>query len=475
MKVSLNPDYRIKNERGCSYLIIDNEEQVAIREYPPLIGKVLSSFVGRDFNKTVNDIAAELGVSVNSVEKFTQSLVENENEIKQGDILYPVNTLVLGEFKPNVFFADDFNALLPFKSKRIDTPLSISMMITTKCKTDCMYCYADRNENYTADTQEVLGVIEDANECGVMNFTLSGGDILAHPDWRILVAKANSYNMYSLLSTKIPLSNDDLDFLYKQGITSFQFSIDSLQDEVITQMLKVKAQSYLDSFFGMLSYASEIGIVINIKTVLTKINGDTLHLGAMLQKLSQYSCIKNWNLMPAFFSKFKDVRLYAPNKSLLEEVNQFLVGADNHNIRIDLSNIKRKLEKQRKFSSKKDFLRLNKECLAISYSMVILPNKMVTICEMLFSNEEFYIGNIQEQSIREIWNSKKALEFYNAETGCNSSSPCSNCNDLSQCKTKNSKRTCLVDVINENGTENWDYPDPMCPISKSVSVEKILL
>ena len=67
MNVSLNPQYAIRNEPNCSYIVnksttIDErvEKGFNIAQIPPYVGLILSKFDGRDYSQTVMDIAKEL-------------------------------------------------------------------------------------------------------------------------------------------------------------------------------------------------------------------------------------------------------------------------------------------------------------------------------------------------------------------------------------------------------------------------------
>lgn len=62
------------------------------------------------------------------------------------------------------------------------------------------------------------------------NLALTGGDIFAFPDWKEVIRKVGQYGFTPLLSTKIPLKEDDIYFLKESGIKFLQFSLDSIID-----------------------------------------------------------------------------------------------------------------------------------------------------------------------------------------------------------------------------------------------------
>ena len=100
-------------------------------------------------------------------------------------------------------------------------------------------------------------------------------------------------------------------------------------------------------------------------------------------------------------------------------------------------------------------------CSALNNHMFILPDGKVTICEQLYWNPHFIIGNIKEQTISEIWNSKRALYLANLDRSTiRDNSNCKCCDLFDKCFS--ARNRCWVDIVKAYGWENWDYPDPRC-------------
>lgn len=55
------------------------------------------------------------------------------------------------------------------------------------------------------------------------NLALTGGDIFAFPDWKEVIRKVGQYGFTPLLSTKIPLKEDDIYFLKSLELNSCSF------------------------------------------------------------------------------------------------------------------------------------------------------------------------------------------------------------------------------------------------------------
>ena len=100
-------------------------------------------------------------------------------------------------------------------------------------------------------------------------------------------------------------------------------------------------------------------------------------------------------------------------------------------------------------------------CSANYSHMVILPDGQVTICEQLYWHPQFLIGDLNCQTIREVWNSPRALALATPRrSDFSDRSACKTCRLLDACIEYPNK--CYAEVLKGYGKENGDYPDPRC-------------
>ena len=84
----------------------------------------------------------------------------------------------------------------------------------------------------------------------------------------------------------------------------------------------------------------------------------------------------------------------------------------------------------------------HKYYIANVYSMSINCNGSSTICELMYQNKDFYMGNVTKETIKEVWNSEKALTLYSPKKDSLSNTtdnPCFSCEVFDECKTTNKK------------------------------------
>ena len=104
-------------------------------------------------------------------------------------------------------------------------------------------------------------------------------------------------------------------------------------------------------------------------------------------------------------------------------------------------------------------------CSGLFSSLYILPDGNVTMCEQLYWNKDFIIGNILSNSIMEIWNSEKAKSIYFIkQENIPNDSLCHSCNKFEECRSI--RQVCYREIIRKYGPDKWYYPDANCPFVK---------
>lgn len=239
------------------------------------------------------------------------------------------------------------------------------------------------------------------------------------------------------LSTKTPLNEADVKFLCSIGIKELQFSLDSNSPEILGQLIQVNGK-YFVRVENMFRYCEQYGLHLCIRTVLCSVNSQLDKIKGLLSCLNKFTCIKDWVMTPAFFSEFKkeEYRKYeAPNANLIQ-IQDFIKGITSV-FPIYLSKISQCGYTLKKNPTVSDYVKNNQICYANSYVMSVLASGECTICEMLYENKEYIIGNIKEQSLFDIWNSPKALSLFSPDQNKTSvDSPCHTCMVFEECKRK---------------------------------------
>lgn len=494
MKLSLNPQYGIRNESNCSYLIkidrIDDridkstfESIESVEPLPPLFGYILAQFIGNDVEETIRTISVDLKISADKIRGFVNRLTDNRHafrmKLSSVDVVFPPFTLTSNRSlkKARIVTFQGFHPFDKFIVKRPTFPLFVNLMITSKCQTDCIYCYADRSGKNDIDTETILKTIDEAYREGVMYFNVSGGDIFSIKSWKIILRRLADYGFYPFISTKIPLKETDVCFLKGIGVSSIQFSIDSFLPDEIRKNIRRKG-TYDDDVKNTLTYLQKSKIRLGVRTVITKYNSSLTSIKNTLNILECYQDILDkWDISPAFYSEFRGkYDDYQPEDSDIEVILSFCSSIKT-NVNINKKDLIDKLiYKDVHYINEEQFICRNKRCIANTYSMFIISNGKATLCELMYYNNNFFTGDIQKHSLKEIWNSEISLKLFSPkkeEIFDTYENPCFSCSSFGECKTKNGKSICYVDIIRAYGADRYQYPDPRCP--KAPAHDKNLL
>ncbi len=481
MIITLNPQFAIRNESECSYIVKRNweidatisKDAASVTIIPPAIGYILNSIGLFEYNDSLKKLSKELKVSEQAINNFAQSLLSDETKgLKIGDniIKFPKRLLIKSK---EIIQKDEspVNTSCTLLHLRPQMPITVNVMVTTKCTTNCCYCYAKRHLNYELSTNELVKLIRDCKRENIINLNLTGGDIFARKDWKNILSATMECGFNPFLSTKTPLDEEDIKYLSEKGIHELQFSLDSYKTDILMELIQV-GENYLHKVYTMFHLCDRYKIRLAIRTVLCSINSDIMQLENLYSFLRKFNCIKDWVLTPAFFSEHKKEQYekYNISNEKLIRVKNF-INSQTMPFPVYLSKISECGYELQRFKSTDEYVMKNQSCYANTYSMSILASGECTICEMLYDNKEYLIGDIKENSLHEIWNSNKAISLYapnQDETSPNS--PCHTCNIFDDCKKKLAKKICYVDIAKTNEGTTKDLPDPRCPLAKPINV-----
>jgi len=150
---------------------------------------------------------------------------------------------------------------------------------------------------------------------------------------------------------------------------------------------------------------------------------------------------------------------FKATKKQITELGSFLKGKDAqvpYEIVYD-NNVERKSE----LCSFTDF-KNRSLCSGNLSGMVLLPDGKVTLCEELYWNKDFIIGDLTKNNILEVWQSEKALRLWDLQqSSLSDDNPCKTCQDFTSCRK--GLGVCWKAIIAYYGKDKYLYPDPRCP------------
>ncbi len=477
--IKLNPQYTVRNEKGCSFIVkleeqIDNGTKEISRDVsvvPSVIGFIVAE-IGKDtITASLEKISLSLGIDIAIIKHFVNNLIgkrESKFTYKKQTFIIPPYLLVHSTSKDEreYYFENGFRPFDKFINKRPAVPFNVGFMVTTACSTNCIYCYAKRSHKTSMPLQTIYKIIDECHDIGVSNVALTGGDVFVREDWRELLLHTISKGYRPFLSTKTPLTENDVKYLREIGINKLQFSLDSIDSDIIKIMIG-SSGSYVDRVRQMFLHCLKYGVLLNIRSVITCHNGMVDNFKDMYAFLSHFENITDWVITPAFYSEFKEeYKDYTPTNEQLASISSY-VESQKKKFPIYLNKINKCGYQLKRFKTVEEFVKSNQICHAGNYMLSILATGICTPCEMLYDNPDFVLGNIHDSSLKTIWNSSKAVEIcaFSQIDKMETNSPCKHCKVLDICRKSIDRRVCFVDISKTLGKGYFDYPDPRCPNS----------
>lgn len=476
--ILFNPEYHLRQDGNRVILFSDEEVSEVSEEWfsfiHPFHAMMLSFFDGqKTYSEEVEQCATFFNLTITKMEGIVRRFLFKEKwfTIKSGEdfVNFPKNTLIVVErgsqkrkekYSPKEF---EFLGNPDYETVRLSYPISLNIELTMKCYTNCIYCYANRNlkDKSMLSLAEIKDVIKQAKQNGVYQIDINGGDVLLHPNINEILHELVINGFSPLVSTKTILTKDIIDYIKYLKKVRLQISLDSVNPEVLHKLIKVPS-NYITKMSKALEYLSKKHVKTQINVVLTKYNSDITGIKRLLDYIAKYDAIKDIRFNPCgcslYKTNFREIILSSKEMHfVLEEIEKIKENYPSLNIMFSSYDDKSEYAcDNREYLFKKRAL-----CTGGTRAAVLLPNGDLTICEELYDNPHFILGNIRNKSIKEIWNSSKAMKLYQTPVNEDSKSPCKICSFQKECRT--GVGVCWKLVLMAYGEDNWDYPDPRCP------------
>lgn len=155
-----------------------------------------------------------------------------------------------------------------------ERPYTLVAELTYRCQLQCLYCSnptpLDRQgELDTSDWKRVLG---EAEQLGIVQVNLTGGEPLLRDDLEDLVEEARRYQLYTnLITSGVPLRRSRLEELASRGLDSVQLSFQDLRPDTAEF---ISGTDVLEAKLEMASWVRELRLPLTINVVLHRRNLD---------------------------------------------------------------------------------------------------------------------------------------------------------------------------------------------------------
>lgn len=283
------------------------------------------------------------------------------------------------------------------KEARGESTAIIDFCYDYRCNMNCAHCcnlsFAKKEREMTVE--DVREVARQADELGLAQFNISGGEPLTFPDLDEVIAAINPEKFHiSMSSNGLLLTPERAKHLKEIGLDKIRISVDSIDPEIYNQTRQTKNDIAYNKAIQALFNAREAGLQATIQTVVSHQTCQTEET----EKLAEFAQENNFNL---------DV-LIARAVGQWEGKEEVLITPDDNRFLIDLRN-KYPVVHRDTFPTygKKP------ECGCVSRNLHITRYGDVLPCVFIHIS----IGNIFEEPLKDIIERGNRIKWFKVKTG----------------------------------------------------------
>lgn len=415
--------------RDCLLYADEDNSYIRIMNYnvpvPWHMAFLLALMDGTRDQETAVNIAIELGLAS-----------ENKKEHILMDFMMSYSVYL--ENYPDDFIRTDIlspeNLLKP-KQKKISKfeyplPLAALFHVTSSCDKACKYCYLDAKrtplEADILSKGDIYRIIDQLRQLGISKIVYTGGEPFVRQDFMEILQYASENGIGSIVTTKHYFTKNEAEQLGKMKIVKIALSYDCHIDS-IADFLSGMAEhaKKMDNSIDMLLRNK---VPLSIEPVVTGINADVME--EFLSHLHKKG-VNEVELHRYVNAGGRHDDCLNLTSQQWEKVLKFTDGEIIQNTHIYNEIIERVDEEDSP---------LDTGCVNGLLSFSIMPNGKVVLCDHMPNAIEFCYGDLQKQSVEEIWNGEQRYNLIHPTKLHFNDTPCENCEYFSVCLKKTACR-----------------------------------
>lgn len=482
----ISPYWRIKRNGDWSLLCRYEHEEINYSLLSPIMGATLSLMDGRlTFRHLCMIIQyAQDFESLDQAKDFVRDVILTTN--RESDAIVNM-TPELEPYIPKMVPFHFVGAPVQGRQKRPAAPISLNLMFSNNCETNCAYCYVHKRpvpDNMLLPTKRWKELIQEAKRLGIEQVTLSGGDPLFRKDALTLIAELIKQDMLFHLSTKCYITPEIADRLVEIGMTSpinqyvreIQVSVDGPDEHTADKL--AGSPGYYSRAVESIRNLVERGFNLRVKAVVTPVNAPRIYdwiqqlvqLGVRQISIAAYNRSFHGHgdkLVLSQQDRLSMADQCARAKRDFPEMELRMTGLDAAEAPPNISTERSPSENAGQPSRVPGSLNEDKsrqwtERYGGRSSMTITPDGKVVLCDTVSQDESFFVGDVTRHSILEVWNGEALLNFAYPPREKFAGSACYDCKDLEQCLSKSGY--CFRDTYFNYGT--IFAPPSQCPLTQ---------
>ncbi len=446
-RLVLRSDLRLRREPHfiSFWRLGDDASAYDVVHIHPSTAIMLSLFDGQS---TVRQVVKALSYSLDMSEDQARQFIA-DFLAKHSEALVPVDGIPAssrGRYDPRSFVMP--NTDIDLSTRRPGAPLTLVYSVTNDCVADCVYCYAERQRHGKGGPPlhlpRALEIVEEIGDLQIPSVLVSGGDPFLHPHIVEILGAMIGRGIHVPVSTKSELSEQLIGRLAEVGLNRLQVSIDTTNEP--THRMLTRRPGLLEKTLATVKHAKAAGFRVLVNAVLTSQTvpemrqtvEDLVPLGIASINFSEYT--------PSLY-RHSDELLVSPNqrKDVDETIQE--LHARYPDVPIE--------------SRREQDLQFEKRaiCTGGIHQLAVYPDGKVVPCDQAPSAGPCVIGDLSQQSLKEIWDSERLALFLHPDRSRFHSTVCETCEEFDQCHTGRGR--CFIKALKAYG--RVFAPTPECP------------
>lgn len=326
---------------------------------------------------------------------------------------------------------------LDYKNGRFEIPLAITCILTEACDKKCKYCFYDAGgENAytrTLNRELVHKLIDEAADLGIQTITFTGGEPMLYRDLLEVLRHCQEKNIETILTTRGGPNPKMAEKLASVGLSQATVGLDAATEETAEKLSATPNIVANTSEFIRILVESKIRV--KVLYIVSKINySEILQMVALCLDLGVNTLVFR-ECAESFGRNDENILLTEKERN---EIETCLSGL--HTPTMDIHFTKRIMNMDTP-TVYPTTCRMGKHVMTVRY------DGKVIMCDTIIHDDRLIVGDLNTQTIYDVWHSEAMMKFINPERSEFSGTICAKCANFDHC----SKPQCVYASILANG------------------------
>lgn len=337
-----------------------------------------------------------------------------------------------------------YHSLLPITAFTEYTPERVDFLITKRCNLRCKHCFENASPQKSVkcfDMDILKNIFFQMDNLNVKTLKITGGEPFCHPQIQSILELIGGARFETIILTNgMLLTNNTIDLIKSSNI-KLGISLDGISSRT-HDFLRGKGSFRI--LYDKLRYISKIGVDLTLTFTANKINESELEqLSSIGFNELGVRCIFVNRLRPIGRAN-ENTEMFIPDEEyvlLQERVNKLASKYGNNRIALSDDSLPIRTSGHKQLGE-------DSPLVCAAGNTLLCMDEFLDIYPCIYGqgNKNFILGNLSNESLLDIWRSKKWMPF-RGDTTLSQIKGCSTCQKRDTCGIKNCRLKPIYDGL----------------------------